>query len=82
MRPLPLVLALFGAFALACMPPTTYGLRTAGELSEPGTGGVGGGAGISSTGFTVFSIDGDYSLNDHVGVAAAMGLVGGAVQAQ
>jgi hypothetical protein len=81
-HPLLAALALTGILSLACMPPTTYGLRSAGDLAPAGTGGAGVGLGVNSSGFTLVSLDGDYTFNDHLGVAGAIALVGAAGQAQ
>lgn len=82
MKPPPLrhlgpTLAVVALAILGCMlPPTTMGLRSAGDLAEQGTTTVGGGAAALSGGLSGGAVDLEHSVADNVALGASVGHFG------
>lgn len=81
-RPLLWTTGAMTAATLGCMaPPTTYGLRSAGDATPRGEVGVGASAALS-TGFSGAGATADFGVSDTVAVAGGLGTLAGGFQAE
>lgn len=82
-RPLHWTILGLAAAILGCMaPPTTYGLRSAGDIGPEGEIGVGASASASAGGLLGLGATADYAVSDRFAVAGGLGTLASGFQGE